>query len=381
MTPTSYCFRVIILLGLVMNAQAGPYAPPAGQEGSTAIAASDARIVAWATGFENVSLGPNTSADPNPYTGELYSPDKTLGPADATGFVHPVLPLGDGGQITLMFGLPITDGPGPDFAVFENGFSDFFLELAFVEVSSDGVNFIRFPSVSLTSGPVDSAGTLDATNLYNLAGKYRYGQGTPFDLNELSGFDPLLDTSAVTHVKIIDVIGDGSTSDSLGNPVYDPFPNTGTAGMDLDAVGVLHQASPLLNFDEEMERLIPDPDQRGTSDDPDGDTILNVVEFALGLHPMDANSQALAAINVASGAPVFDFERDPDAVGIRFEILWRASLSSGDWICIAERPDADVWQPMAAGVEVQETPSGEVSLTDHRAVASGFYRFHIEMDL
>ena len=62
--------------------------------------------------------------------------------------------LGDGGTVVLTFPQPIGDVPGPDFAVFENGFkafdNSFFLELAHVEVSSDGVNFYRFPSSSLT---------------------------------------------------------------------------------------------------------------------------------------------------------------------------------------------------------------------------------------
>ena len=56
------------------------------------------------------------------------------------------MPLGDDGSLVLTFPAPIADGAGPDFAVFENAFSTEFLELAFVEVSSDGTNFTRFPA-------------------------------------------------------------------------------------------------------------------------------------------------------------------------------------------------------------------------------------------
>ena len=59
---------------------------------------------------------------------------------------------------TVTFASPIYNGEGPDFAVFENGFDIddeydptgvlHFLELAFVEVSSDGENFFRFPAVT-----------------------------------------------------------------------------------------------------------------------------------------------------------------------------------------------------------------------------------------
>lgn len=124
----------------------------------------------------------------------------------------------------------------------------FFLELAFVEVSSDGVNFFRFPATSNTQittqiGPFDNTG--DATKINNLAGKYRAQYGTPFDLQELIGLVGL-DINNITHIKIIDVVGSinplFATYDINNNPINDPFP-TGFAsgGFDLDAVGVIHQ--------------------------------------------------------------------------------------------------------------------------------------------
>jgi hypothetical protein len=79
------------------------------------------------------------------------TPSDALGPADAQLDSYPVLSLGDGGWIDILFGFAITDRPGPDFAVFENGIIDTFLELAFVEVSQDGVRYARFPAVSLTA--------------------------------------------------------------------------------------------------------------------------------------------------------------------------------------------------------------------------------------
>ena len=68
-------------------------------------------------------------------------------PEDATGMAGDgrVVSLGDGGVAILTFDTPLSDGPGPDFAVFENAFLETFLELAFVEVSSDDVNYFRFP--------------------------------------------------------------------------------------------------------------------------------------------------------------------------------------------------------------------------------------------
>ena len=69
--------------------------------------------------------------------------------------------------------------------------------------------------------------SVNATEIYNLAGKYRAQFGTPFDLEELTGITGL-DVNNVTHVKIIDVVGSLNESyasyDSQGNIINDPFP-------------------------------------------------------------------------------------------------------------------------------------------------------------
>ena len=100
--------------------------------------------------------------------------------------------LGQNGMCTLIFSEPITHvGNGPDFAVFNNGFSEGSQEWckpALVSVSSDNVHFFTFPSISLTqtSSQAGSFATLDPTNLYDIAGKDPYGYGTPFNLGELA---------------------------------------------------------------------------------------------------------------------------------------------------------------------------------------------------
>lgn len=232
------------------TALAGPYAPAASQAGTTAISATSSLFKGWATAVPQLSRGPIDSADPG---GDLATWGTTLdvlGISDAAANNLPVLSLGDGGWITLTFGLPIRDGSGADFAVFENGLNDTFLELAFVEVSSDGSTFHRFSSFSQTptTTQIGPFNLLDPTNLHNLAGKYRSGFGTPFDLAELNGL-PGLNLNAVTHVRIIDVVGSLDTAyarrDSLNRIINDPWPTLfETGGFDLDAVGVIHQAVP-----------------------------------------------------------------------------------------------------------------------------------------
>ena len=208
---------------------AGPYAPAAGLPGSTAVSADDPAIVGWASGVADYSPGDAVST-------VWQDADEALGPAE--GAFDRVVSLGRGGTLTLTFDDPIRDGLGFDFAVFENSFSDDFLELGFVEVSSDGVQFVRFPADSLTPDPVGAFGGMDPTHLHQLAGKYRAGFGVPFDLEVLGG-SAGLDITAVTHVRLVDIVGDGLTTDADGDPIYDPTPTVETAGLDVDAVAVL----------------------------------------------------------------------------------------------------------------------------------------------
>jgi len=163
--------------------------------------------------------------------------------------------LGDGGSITLQFDSPIVNGAGYDFAVFENALipnavpdqdSIVFYELAFVEVSSNGEDFVRFPAVSHvpTDTQVGTFGYENSNLLTNLAGVFPVFYGYPFDLEELAN-EPNLDVNNITHVRLIDVVGSidpqYGTYDSEGNIINDPFPTPfHSCGFDLDAVGVIH---------------------------------------------------------------------------------------------------------------------------------------------
>jgi hypothetical protein len=236
---------LIAISSIAQFAPAGPFAPPAGQPGSDAISAGSGAIRSWAIAVESITRGPMNITNPTGGLASFGTPDAALGPAE--GNPSNVVSLGDGGQITLRFSPPIVDGPGPDLAVFENSFSDSFLELAVVDVSSNGVDFIRLPAISLTPTvtQVGGFGSLDATNLHNLAGKYRGGYGTPFDLAEIAGRSSSVDTSDIRFVRITDVVGsiDPSygTLDSQQNLINDPWPTSGgTSGFDLDGVAAFN---------------------------------------------------------------------------------------------------------------------------------------------
>ena len=260
-------FRLVLVLvsldfALSTVASAGPFL-------NAGISSGDSAIRAWADGVFDFS----PSGDGSGFGDAVNA----LGVADGTFTslgdltAAEILAGDDPGRITLSFGKPITNGAGFDLAVFENAFSFFppddayiFAELAFVEVSSNGVDFARFPSISLNteatgdastdilipdfgSGPArDFAGIL-ISNTDNLAGIHELNVGTLFDLDDLA-LDPLViggfvNLAAIGYVRVFDVPGESSFADSLGNPILDAWSTVGgfgTAGFDLDGVAALH---------------------------------------------------------------------------------------------------------------------------------------------
>lgn len=228
----------ILLLGISLRVS-GQYPPGAGSEGTTAIHADSVLITSWATKV-NVVRGYLNIASKDLGYASAGEAGYALGKAD-----NFVVSLGDSGMAVIGFDWAIKNNPGHDFAVFENSFDGSFLELAFVEVSSDSSRWVRFPSTSGTDATlqVGTYGTIDPEKINNLAGKYEVFYGTPFDLEEVSDSTGI-DLDNIKYIRIIDVIGsitEGTvTYDSHGTPVNDPWPTPFiSSGFDLDGVALL----------------------------------------------------------------------------------------------------------------------------------------------
>lgn len=246
MIKTTTVMFLVVVLVLACFCPASDYSPAAGQVGSTAIDKDDPNFFAWADGWEDYVVGTETDL-------VWQTPEKALG--QAVGDSFDIVSLGRGGRITMTFQVGIGDGDGDDFAVFENAITDGFLELGFVEVSSDGVNFFRFENDSQTAEAVGGFGIIDPTDITGLAGKYRQGYGTPFDLADLRDQSALLDVNNVEWVRLVDIVGDGSSTDTSGDVIYDPYPTVGSAGFDLDAVGVMNPRTADFNRSGEVDMV------------------------------------------------------------------------------------------------------------------------------
>lgn len=253
----------------------------------------------WATGVASYLpsdvLGPydqNGIGRPPAFGADFGNPNSALGQVSGDNFA--IVSLGDlhmperaanvaPGSLTLTFDHPIYNGPGADFAAFENGFvskystgngsvaGQMFAEFGFVEVSTDGTNFARFPSqylnypdasfdgqensrVRLNGADKPLVGTAyltqDVSNVYNLVGKhanaYSASFGTPFNLDDLVDHPLVLggivDLDAINYVKIVDIAGDGRQLDSMDRPIFDAWVTWGSGGLDFEALGVINQS-------------------------------------------------------------------------------------------------------------------------------------------
>jgi hypothetical protein len=250
----AYVSRLKVIVSVLWStaALAGPY-------DNVGISKEDPAILQWAANVVDYR--------PAPGVGAMFSnPQNALHAADGS-----IVSLGDltaeqinnnipPGTISLSFATGLMDGPGWDLAAFENAGTFFtppfvFAELGYVEVSTDGVAFARFPSVSHNVEPgqgipgdteiITSFGRafagVNATNIYNLAGIHPVNVGTAFDLEDLAAdalvLSGAVNTNDIRFVRIADIPGNGAFLDSQGRGILDAWPTTGSGGVDLDAVG------------------------------------------------------------------------------------------------------------------------------------------------
>ena len=196
----------------------------------------------WGTEVIDYQPGLNVDSAFSESQSALGSPSfDDLGRAEQRLPIEQTLSLGEGGVVTILLSQSIGDEVGPDLGIYENSFNGSFVEYAWVEVSSDGEHFVRFPNLSFSNSPLHSFEEIEGIESWGLAGNGLAGTPTLFDLADLKDLEfvrnGLIDIDNIRYVKIRDIVGDGTAHDSYGKPIYDPYPTESSAGFDLDAVG------------------------------------------------------------------------------------------------------------------------------------------------
>lgn len=389
-------FAWVVFCGIIQPALAGPYSAVMNDPGNIYDAPVPGFVGPHGIGKARILTGVDDMGDPvfqnpdnmvNPLffgwatqatdyyradAGSAFS-DPALALGEVTGDNFDIVSLGDlsaaqitagslPGSITLQLALPIRNLSGADFVVFENGLvsqsnqggagaGGLLAELAYVEVSANGTDFIRFPATSLTPSAVGAYGSLNPTNIYNLAGKHTnaYGNswGTPFDLAQVG-------LQEITHVRLVDIPGNGAFHDQAGRSIYDAWLTFGSGGFDLEAVGGI---STLMTFAAwpALQKLAPG--QRGEADDPDGDGLPNLLEYAFARVPWLADSAGAtpecrtiaAAGNIY---PQLSFIRDERLTDLTYEVQVSENMATGSWTTIASSTAGNPTQAVAGNFPV-----------------------------
>lgn len=306
----------------------------------------------WATGV--IEYAPAPSVAP-----EWDDPSNSIGPV--TGDHFNIVSLGDlnatqldsdpphtPGSITLEFTNPIRNFSGADFVVFENAIgsqASVFAELAYVEVSTDGAVFARFPTRSLTEASVWAYGHIDPRNVYGLAGKHINASGeswgTPFDLSKLEThahvINGTVDLNNINYIRIVDIPGRGDFLDSHEDPIYDAWLTSGSGGFDLEAVGAISQE---MNYPSWAALQIPESNDRHPNDSPRMDDVPNLFAYALGRSgSLPDPTPVSRAVRTGDGISI-EFTRDERAVDLIFEVQISTDLVN--------------WAPLARSEEGRE---------------------------
>ena len=230
-------------------------------------------VAAWvAASMAAAALGPLFSNyatavfSASPGFGATGDPTVTLG-APAGGGLYAgstdTYSLGVGGELVLELGLPAYDGPGTDLLVCENPFyvngtTLAYAEAVFVEVSTDGTTFARFPTRFVgPPGPYSPFQGLVPAWFSGFAGAMPVlvvpatggdpldivsAGGDAFDFADLASEPAVLsgavDLDDVRYVKLVDAVA-GQAHDSQGTLVWDVgFPTLDSA--DIDALVAVH---------------------------------------------------------------------------------------------------------------------------------------------
>jgi len=250
-----------------------------GRVGRGAVVVAAVAALAFVAAFDDYAV---QVTDYAPGAGGESGATEALGPPSGAGLFSGSIAtatLGVGGSVTLEFAGHCVNGPGTDLLVCENPFlvagtSDSFAETCFVEVSSDGAHFARFP-VSYTGLPGPFLPYTGAPMAWygGLAGvrpvlanpplgpdplDVVHAGGDAFDLSSLLDHPAVLagdvNLDAIRWVRMLD-IETGLATDDQGVPIWDCGIDTSSSA-DIDALVAVNNDANVGNGRPEVELLL-----------------------------------------------------------------------------------------------------------------------------
>lgn len=250
--------------------------------------------------------------------GGVFQPNNTLGAPNGAGggagavTVHS---LGVGGDLELAFAVNLVDGPGADLLVAENPFitavGQVYGELMFVEVSSNGTDYARFPSrffggdgssfainsVGFVSGLAGQTPVYTHPNAPNIDPQDLVeAGGDAFDLADLRTHPLVIagrvDLNAIARIRLVDVVS-GQSIDSRGRTILDP--SSGSA--DVDAVTLLNHSGNIAPRGPEVRIDMPADGNFAISiNDPDGLGDLDPASLRMSLYGVSVDPAPILSI-------------------------------------------------------------------------------------
>jgi hypothetical protein len=162
----------------------------------------------------------------------------------------------------------------------------------------------------------------------------------------------------------VDVPGSGAFTDAGGRPIYDPWRTFGSGGFDLEAVGAI---STTLTYADWPPLANLPPNDRDKADDPDGDGLPNLLEYAFARVPWFADAAGaqprIRWVTAGDGAlPELVFLRDERLIDLIYEVQTASSLGENAWITIARSSAGGPVEPLPGHLPwVSETSASPIS--------------------
>jgi hypothetical protein len=207
-----------------------------------------------------------------------------------------------------------------------------------------------------------------ANGAYQMIGYDAFGENR--DQRRFNGYNYFYQNDATSSAPpLFDlqrwlVVVDGTTKKVLYNKVLPNLFDGESLTMSeveviRDAVNQAELPDPVEDFSAWAEARIPDAGARGEQNDPDGDGMVNLLEYAYGTNPVVADSGKGPRVVVEAGNPFFVFQRSTTALVSPLTVLTGDSPAASNPLDLANLAENGPEIEGVVEVRVPLTTAGE----------------------